>query len=252
MSSYTEISRCLIQALHLTQAPVAVSLTETIPSGVQTWEGHSPAGCRFWQEAEKRVFATSAADHQLCAIGLYTHNLEMTPPAASELATALKVFADLTYVRAEDVPMIPVLNSKPKHVIYGPLADMPVAPDVVLLFVHPGQALIAAEASQQLEGGIPPAMGRPACAIIPQAKNSGRSALSLGCCGARAYLDILPDEVALYAVPGTGVAAFAERVSALANANEMLSGFHRIRRKDVDAGRFPTIQESLMALENAP
>ena len=34
-----------------------------------------------------------------------------------------------------------------------------------------------------------PAMGRPACAVVPQAINSGQAALSLGCCGARAYLD---------------------------------------------------------------
>ena len=61
---------------------------------------------------------------------------------------------------------IPVLTSKPKHVVYGPLAEMPVNPDVVLLFVRADQTLILSEASQQLEGGLPPAMGRPACAII--------------------------------------------------------------------------------------
>jgi hypothetical protein len=39
-----------------------------------------------------------------------------------------------------------------------------------------------------VEGGSPPAMGRLACAIMPQVGNTGRSALSLGCCGAGAYL----------------------------------------------------------------
>jgi len=122
---------------------------------------------------------------------------------------------------------------------------------VVLLFVQASQTLILSEASQQLEGGLPPAMGRPACAVIPQAANSGRSALSLGCCGARAYLDTLTDDVALYAVPGSAIAAFAERIEALSKANRILQKFHQIRRKDVEAGKTPTVQESLAALRAA-
>jgi len=251
MPSYSEIAQALVEALSLTQPPVAVCLSENVPAGIEPWDGHSPAGCRFWQEAGKRVFATSASDHGLCSIGLYTHNLEMTAAAESELGTVLKVFNDLSYVRAEDIPLIPVLKSRPKHIIYGPLGQTPLSPDVVLLFVRPDQTLIVSEASQQLEGNLPPAMGRPACAIIPQAKNSGRSALSLGCCGARAYLDILSDNVALYAIPGQSIAAFTERVIALSKANAILAKFHQIRRRDVESGKHPTIQESLAALQTA-
>jgi uncharacterized protein (DUF169 family) len=197
------------------------------------------------------VFATSASDHAHCSIGQYTHNLDMTAASRTDLQDALKVFASLTYVREEDIAAIPVLASKPRYMIYGPLAKIPVDPDVVLLFVRAGQTLILSEASQQLEGGLPPAMGRPACAIIPQAMNTGRSALSLGCCGARAYLDVLPDDVALYAIAGRMLSAFAERITALAKANDLLTKFHKIRRKDIEAGRTPTIQESLVALQAA-
>jgi uncharacterized protein (DUF169 family) len=119
------------------------------------------------------------------------------------------------------------------------------------LFVRADQTLILSEASQQLEGGLPPAMGRPACAVVPQARNTGRSALSLGCCGARAYLDVLTPDVALYAVPGASISAFAERISALAQANTVLTKFHQIRRRDIEAGATPTIQQSLAALQNA-
>ena len=237
--------------MRLTQPPVAVCLTNDVPDGVETWTGHAPAGCRFWQEAGTRVFATSSTDHGLCAIGLYTHNLDMSPEANADLGDALKVFADLTYVREQDVATIPVLSSKPAHVVYGPLEQIPRAPDVVLLFVQAGQTLILSEASQQLEAGLPPAMGRPACAVIPQARNTGRSALSLGCCGARAYLDVLTDDVALYAVPGVSIDAFAERVAALAGANDILAKFHQIRRRDVEAGKSPTVKESLAALQAA-
>lgn len=251
MLSYSEIARSLSQSLKLTQAPVAVCLTGEVPAGVAVWSGNTPAGCRFWQEATSRVFATSAQDHEHCAIGQYTHGLDMSPAAATDLQDALKVMADLTYVREEDVAGIPVMQSKARHVVYGPLADIPVAPDVVLLFVRADQTLILSEASQQLEGGLPPAMGRPACAVVPQARNSGRSALSLGCCGARAYLDVLTDDVALYAVPGANVGAFAERVAALAQANGILTQFHRIRRQEIETGKKPSVKDSLAAMQPA-
>jgi uncharacterized protein (DUF169 family) len=218
---------------------------------VEAWSGRVPAGCRFWQEAASRVFATSSDDHSSCAIGQYTHNLEMKPASSTDLMDALKVFGDLTYVREQDIKMIPVLESKPNYVVYGPLAKIPIDPDVVLLLVRADQTLILSEASQQLENGLPPAMGRPACAIIPQARNSGRSALSLGCCGARAYLDVLSDDIALYAIPGAALSAFAERIGALSKANQILTKFHEIRRKDIEAGGKPTVQQSLVALQSA-
>jgi uncharacterized protein (DUF169 family) len=251
MPSYSEISNSFTEHLHLTRPPVAVCFADSLPKGVEAWSGHSPAGCRFWQEAATRVFATSAVDHSLCSIGQYTHNLDMSPASGIDLQDALKVFADLSYVREQDLPMIPVLASKPGYVVYGPLAEIPLDPDVVLLFVRADQTLILSEASQQLENGLPPAMGRPACAVIPQARNTGRSALSLGCCGARAYLDVLSPEVALYAIPGQTLAAFAERIAALSKANEILMKFHQIRRKDIEAGLAPSIQESLLALQSA-
>src|SRR5580692_9310708 len=234
----------LTDSLHLTQPPVAVCFTDAIPEGVKVFSGAVPAGCRFWQEAAKAVFATTSIQHDLCSIGLYTHNLGSSP----DLGDALKVFADLGYVREQDLPLIPVLSRRAKVVVYGPLDAIPLAPDVVLLFVQADQTLILSEASQQLELGMPPAMGRPACAIVPHAFNTGRTALSLGCCGARAYLDILTPDVALYAIPGSMLEAFTARVSALAKANSVLTAFHTIRRRDVEAGMHPSVQESLAAL----
>jgi uncharacterized protein (DUF169 family) len=245
MSSFASLARTLTDSLHLTQPPVAVCFADTVPEGVKVYSGAVPAGCRFWQEATKGVFATTAIQHDLCSIGAYTHNLE---PNAKDLGDSLKVFADLGYVREQDLPLIPVLSRQAKVVIYGPLEAVPLAPDVVLLFVQADQTLILSEASQQLENGLPPAMGRPACAVVPQAFNTGRTALSLGCCGARAYLDILTPDVALYAIPGSALEAFTERASVLAKANSVLTAFHTIRRKDVESGKHPSVQESLAAL----
>ena len=132
--------------------------------------------------------------------------------------------------------------------MYAPLAETPLPPDVVLLFVNAGQTLILSEATQQVENENAPAMGRPACAIVPQVMNTGRAALSLGCCGARAYLDVLTDDVAVFAIPGAKLEAYARRIEALAKANAVLSKFHQIRRHDIAAGGTPTVKDSLAAM----
>jgi uncharacterized protein (DUF169 family) len=251
MPDYAAVARTLTEALKLRQPPVAVSLHvgDTLPAGVTTTAPRVAAGCVFWEKTAGGGFATSAADHANCAIGTFTHNMDTTPAHEIDRRDALKVFADLGYVRAEDIAAIPVLAQRPRHVVYAPLAQAPVTPEVVLLFVRPDQTLILSEASQQLEGGFAPAMGRPACAVVPQVANTGRSALSLGCCGARAYLDALTDDVAVYALPGAHIAEYAERISALAKANDVLKSFHALRRRDIEAGRRPTIQESLARLQ---
>jgi uncharacterized protein (DUF169 family) len=128
------------------------------------------------------------------------------------------------------------------------LAESPLPPDVVLLFVDANQTLILSEATQQVENQNAPAMGRPACAIVPQVMNTGRAALSLGCCGARAYLEVLTDDVAVFAIPGAKLEAYVRRIEALAKANGILANFHKIRRKTIAAGGTPTIKESLAAL----
>jgi uncharacterized protein (DUF169 family) len=118
----------------------------------------------------------------------------------------------------------------------------------VLLFADAAQTLVLSEATQQVEGGNAPALGRPACAVVPQVMNTGRAAMSLGCCGARAYLSLLTDSISLFAFPGAHIEAYAERIVALASANAVMSKFHRIRREEIYAGGSPTIQDSLQAL----
>jgi uncharacterized protein (DUF169 family) len=246
---YSQLAAKLAASLDLRQPPVAICFTNSIPAGMSGHGGRVPAGCRFWQDAASTAFATSVSDHSLCAIGVYTHNLQPSAAQQTDLIDVLKAFGELSYVREEDLATIPVLQSKPGYVIYSPLADSPMPPDVVILFVYANQALILSEAALQVENQSPPAMGRPACALIPQVVNTGRAGLSLGCCGARAYLDVLTDSVAMFAIPGAKLEAYTQRIEALARANAVLSEFHHIRRRDITAGQTPTIKDSLAALE---
>ena len=239
----------LTTALELSLPPVAMAFCDAVPEGVPEFEGAVPAGCVFWEEAAKRTFATSAEHHALCSIGIHTHRFSQAPASQpEELRSSLEAMTGLDYVREEEVAAIPVLQREVKHALYGPLAGFPVEPEVVLLFAHARQGLVLSEAIGRVDGGQPPAMGRPACAIVPQVLDRGAAAMSLGCCGARAYLDALSDDVALWALPGSGLDRYCEQIAAFAQANRTLAMFHERRRTDVESGGRPTVRESLRRL----
>lgn len=246
MSDYQKIASDLANSLELSQPPVAISFSNIAPPDVHAFNGVVPAGCSFWQLAATSMFYTSAMDHELCSIGLHTHNLaEPSPSHDSELKESLQAMSGLDYVRPDEVAAIPVAQCEVRHVLYGPLVQFRADPDVVLLFAHAQQSLIISEAVSRVDKGIPPAMGRPACAVIPQVLNTGRAAMSLGCCGARAYLDVLSNSISVWAFPGDKLEQYSAQINALARANRTLSLFHTKRKEDVRSGARPTVRQSL-------
>ena len=163
----------LVSSLELSLPPVAIAFCDVVPDDVPMFEGVVPAGCAFWSQATSRTFATAARDHALCAIGIHTHNL--SGAAASqpdELHASLKAMMGLDYVREEEIPAIPVMPRPRAHALYGPLADFPVQPEVVLVFAHAQHGLILSEAVARVDGGTPPAMGRPAVCHRPAGTQS--------------------------------------------------------------------------------
>jgi uncharacterized protein (DUF169 family) len=250
MSDWSEMAQSLQEHLKLSLPPVGISFRDSVPESIPLFDGAVPAGCVFWEKAAHGGFATSAKDHDLCSIGVYTHNLkDPSPDYESELQTVMQVLGQLDYVRSADMALIPVVERRSKYVIYAPLAECALVPDVVVLFSDASRSLILTEAVQQVELCVTPAMGRPACSAIAQAINSDRAALSLGCCGARAYIDALSDNVAMWVLPGSKIKQYIERVRAQANANAVLGKFHALRRADVAAGAHPTYAQSMSRLQ---
>jgi uncharacterized protein (DUF169 family) len=251
MNENAVLAGSLISSLELALPPVAVTFTDIAPADVPAYGGIVPAGCVFWQQAATRTFVTSAKDHALCSIGTHTHHLAQPVPShRADLAEALAAMGTLDYVRAEEVAAIPVVEREVRYVVYGPLVDCRLGPDVVLLFAHARQGLVLSEAIARVDQGVPPALGRPACAVLPQALNHGNAALSLGCCGARAYLDALTDAVSLWALPASKLERYCGEIATLARANKTLTTFHLRRRKDVEAGKRPTVRQSLDRLSS--
>src|SRR5262249_34096388 len=152
MSNSRKWADDLMHFLDLSLPPIAISFSERIPAGVTSFDGVVPAGCVFLQLAATRTVVASTQDHELCAIGGHTHHMAQASAShQDELKQALEAMSRLDYVRPEEVAAIPVLQREVKHVIYGPLADFPLDPEVVVLFAHARQGLILSEAAARVD-----------------------------------------------------------------------------------------------------
>ena len=231
MTDYHAVERQLVDALGLQRRPVAVAFRPSPPAGVPRFSGTEPSGCSFWRlAATERTFYTVPADHHNCPIGSYTHNIALPPDRAGELPQTLGLMTELGYLKMDEVPGIPRLPQSPGVVIYAPLADAPVDPDVVLVAGRPGRVMLLQEAA--LRAGIAspaPLLGRPTCMALPASIAHGVIA-STGCVGNRVYTDLGEDELYVM-IPGQDVARVAAEAQTIAAANAKLSEYHRERRR---------------------
>ena len=230
---WTALERKLQTTLRLGRRPVAVTVRDAPPPGIEPFRGTVPSGCSFWRlAAEGRTFSTVGSDHANCAVGSYTHNVPLPPERAAELEQTLGFMTGLGYVGMEEVPGIPRLPRTPGAVIYAPLGDTPVDPDVVLVSGRPGPLMLLQEAAGR--AGVAaalPLLGRPTCMAIPAALASG-VVMSSGCVGNRVYTDLGDDE--LYAaIPGRDLARVVEALDTIVAANATLADYHRDRRRQL-------------------
>jgi uncharacterized protein (DUF169 family) len=220
----------LTELLHLTAAPVAITFVDEVPAGVSRVSAGEPAGCGYWRRAAAgEVFFTVADDHKRCPVGAHTHNVTLSPSEQQELMGLVQTMVGLSYIRMEEVPQIPTRKSPLKIAVYAPLAKAPVPPDVVLVRGNAQQLMLLAEAAQAAGvSGAMPAMGRPTCAVLPEAINSSRTAASFGCVGNRVYTGAAETD-AYFAIPGPQLALVEEHLAVIVRANQELEKFHRAR-----------------------
>jgi len=231
MADYRSIEQQLSESLGLRRRPVAVKFQETPPAGVPKFTGTEPSGCSFWRlAAGGRTFYTVPSDHYNCAIGTYTHNIPLPEGRTRELEQDALLHDGYRLHQHEEVPGIPRLAQTPRVVIYAPLGDTPVEPDVVLFAGLPGQIMLLQEAALRAGlGARIPLLGRPTCMALPTALAQG-VVVSTGCIGNRVYTDLEEDELYV-AVPGKDLARIADEVETIAAANAKLSEYHRARRQ---------------------
>jgi uncharacterized protein (DUF169 family) len=233
MADYRALEQQLSSELGLTRRPVAITFVDAPPAGVVKFAGSVPSGCAFWRLAsEGRVFFTVPGDHYNCPIGSYTHNIPLPPDRANELAETLGFMTDISYLRMDEVPGIPVLPKTPTLVVYAPLGDTPVDPDVVIFIGSAARLMLLHETA--ISAGVAAhfnTLGRPTCMAVPAAL-AGGIVISSGCVGNRVYTEIGEGE--LYAaLPGGDVATVAEKAGTIARANARLEEYHQTRRHEL-------------------
>jgi uncharacterized protein (DUF169 family) len=228
-SPWTALSARLTASLHLGWPPIAITFSEAPPAGVGPFDepmatptpdgrtGRVPAGCVFWVRATEATFSTVAADHGNCSVGSLTHGLATLDEVVdhSDVAALL----ESGWVTMEMVPQIPVVAQRPGAVTYGPLAETPIEPDVVLIRVNGKQLMVLRDAIPSLR-----IEGKPQCHIVAVAKQQGEVAASVGCMLSRTRTG-MPSEEMTCAIPAGRLGEVVERLEVTARVDAVVASY---------------------------
>jgi uncharacterized protein (DUF169 family) len=154
-----------------------------------------------------------------------------------QLGELVDSMCECTYLAADEGDKIPAVKHAAAGILYGPLADMPVPPQLVLFWLTPRQAMLyneAAGAASWARNSMVTS-GRPACAAIPSALSGGDPVVSWGCMGMRTFTEV-PDDRLLAVVPGIRIAEFAGDLDRVVAANETMREFYEGKKAMLDTG----------------
>ncbi|XVS62046.1 DUF169 domain-containing protein [Actinosynnema sp. CA-299493] len=225
--SHPELATALTDLLSLDLPPVALSKVDARPEGVVDTGRPVPSSCALWRVAEKGVFYAEAAEHFNCPVGSMVMGFEMPEEVNAELGGLVQSMCDAQYLEMSEVAKIPSVSKAGVGVVYGPLADLPVEPDVVLLWLTPAQAMIYNEAAGTANwtADAGQVTGRPACSALALAMDTGQPRMALGCIGMRTFTGIAADRM-LAVLPGAKVGEFVEALKVTVQANAGMKEFY--------------------------
>ncbi len=227
--NWSDLAARLQRALSLAAPPIAITFSDAPPQGVAAFDapmpepladgrtGRVPAGCVFWNHATESTFSTVKADHGNCSVGSLTHGFATLDEVAgnSDVAALLET----GWVTMDVVPQIPVVTEKPGAVTYGPLAETPIDPNVVLLRVNGKQMMVLSDAVPGLR-----IEGKPQCHIVAIAKEQGEIAASVGCALSRVRTGMPATEMTC-AIPAAKVAQVIDAIETNAVADAAVARY---------------------------
>jgi uncharacterized protein (DUF169 family) len=228
-TAWNDLSDRLSAALNLATAPIGITFSDAAPAGVAPFDrplpaplddgrtGRVPAGCVFWNYATESTFSTVKADHGNCSVGSLTHGFVTLEEVAGNGDVA--ALLDTGWVTMDIVPQIPVVTEKPGAVVYGPLAETPIDPDVILLRVNGKQLMTVADAWPGLR-----IEGKPQCHIVAIAKEEGVPAASVGCALSRVRTGMPPTEMTC-ALPASQLPEILESIKAHSDADNTVAHY---------------------------
>ena len=223
----TQIASTLQDRIPLDKSPIGLAFVDQQPPEVSRIGKAVPSSCAFWREAESSVFYASAEDHYNCSLGAIVMGFELPEAHMGSLMQDVGMMCELTYVREEEVPNVPKVENASSGIVYGPLEQLPMDPDVVLLWVNPMQAMVVSESAGQINWASSPTgvYGRPGCAAIPVALSQQNVAQSFGCTGMRINSGI-SDEFMLMTVPGDQVESLTDSLAQVTDVHAKMTAHY--------------------------
>ena len=233
--SYDAIAATLTKTLDLDSPPIALAFADAEAGRAVAGEGkRAPSACSFWRNAETGVFYAPAEAHFGCPVGAMVMGFDLPKAISDELMELVGTMGKCGYISADEPGQIPTSKVRAQGIVYGPLAQFPMEPHVVLCWLTPFQAMIWNEA----DGGAvwttdSPSVvfGRPACAALPAGMALNRPVMSLGCMGMRTFTEVARDRL-LAAVPGSRLQAFADALASMRNINDGMASFYLSRKEN--------------------
>ena len=204
--------------------PVALRRVQNPPPRVQSLIEELPSACSFWRKAEQELFYVGAWGHMGCPIGAMVMGFELPKEKEIELLELVGGMCEIAYLKEEEVKNIPKFESGHSGILYGPLKEFPMEPELVLLWVTPTQAMVLQEATGETAWTLGPqagVFGRPACAALPVSLERKRPTLSLGCMGMRTFTEIAEDRM-LLSIPGGILSELEEKIANTISANQKM------------------------------
>ena len=230
MTDWTALDGRLREALGLSVPPIAITFrAEGAPDVAPAYAspmpaaaddgrtGRVPAGCVFWMEGAASTFSTVAADHGNCSVGSVTHGFKKLEDVAGNGDVA--ALLESRWVTMDVVPLIPVVHERPAAVLYGPLVETPVDPDVVLLRLTGRQLMVLHDAMPGLR-----IEGKPQCHIVAVAKEQGEVVASVGCQLSRVRT-AMPNSEVTCAIPSAELGNVIDRVETAATADRAVAAY---------------------------
>ncbi|MFK0113808.1 DUF169 domain-containing protein [Streptomyces sp. NPDC091217] len=226
MTSASAWATPLTEFLHLAHPPLAITFDAPPATSGERNLPAQPAGCCFWEPAQRQALDTRAADHANCSTGSYTHGLIDMATAASGADTAALV--DSGWITPADLGLVARLPFRPTSIRYEPLTSA-TRPDVVLVRLSPSSLMT-------LQGACPDLLlaSRPQCQIVPLAYH-GQIAVSPGCAVSRARTGPPAQEMTC-ALPAAALPTVIDRLRQTVAADRAVADYATTDRR-----RFATL-----------
>jgi uncharacterized protein (DUF169 family) len=226
---WRNLAERLSASLRPTVPPIAITFSAAPPSGVDRFDdplpppgpdgrtGRVSAGCVFWTRATDRTFTTVPEDHGNCSVGSLTHGL--VPLERLEGRADVEALVASQWVPPDALSTLPVVSGNPGAVTYGPLAETPVEPDVVLVRLTGRWLMTLFDAVPDLR-----VEGKPQCHILALAREHQEVAASVGCMLSRVRTGMASTEVSC-AIPAARLAEVVESLERVGEADAAVAAY---------------------------